>query len=782
VIPDERTLRLLQIDDILTELAGRCRSDMGVASFADLRPASDSVEVRRRQELLRAYGRRTDRKGPLPWDARAGSLLPLLQDAREAAILTGEELLRARRLLMLAARMREALESDREECPEFAPWIRGLRDFSEELRELAVLDDEGRLYDRASPELARIRRRIEERLRQIRSRAQAVLNDPQFGPILQEKVLSLRGGRFALLVRQDAIGSFPGIVLERSGSGASVYMEPASLVPLNNELALLRDEEREEERRILRLLTEMLVRREPAIREAEEELGEIDRCYALREVEAEKRWHLPELVDEPRFDLHRVRHPLLGDRAVPIDIRCGGRFRGLVVTGPNTGGKTVALKTAGVAVHLALCGLPVPAAEGSLVGWIAGLYGDIGDEQSLEQNLSTFSAHIVNIVRILREAPSDSLILLDELGAGTDPDEGAALGIALLEALRARKCLVLATTHHNVVKRHALETEGIETASVEFDAATLSPTYRLLIGIPGRSNALRIAERLGMPEEILARAREALGFRESSMEDLIGELQEKRTALDREMRETESLRKRAERLAEDYGRRLEEWEKRRDRMLADAEGKAVRIVREAEDAAKALLKKMEGVGEAAARRELEAKKKHFAGIERRRERREEEQWRREVARTPGKPEVGSRVEIVGAGVKGEVERIEGEQAEVVAGSARIRVPLARLRRLVDEPPDMTPTVRIRVSSPGQVPSSLMVRGMTVDEAIPAVEHYLDQAYRAGYGEVAVIHGRGEGILRREVTELCKRVPYVEEYRLGGVGEGGYGVTIVRFRR
>ncbi|MFR5881131.1 MAG: endonuclease MutS2 [Cloacibacillus evryensis] len=317
--------------------------------------------------------------------------------------------------------------------------------------------------------------------------------------MLQERVLTLRNGRYAFLVRQDALSQFPGSVIDRSGSGSSVYMEPRSLMSLNNEYSKLYGEEMLEETRIFREFTAKLINRKNGIVDTENVLGTIDLFYALSEMTRVYKWRVPDLSPRAQFSFVRARHPLLGDKSVPIEIKCGGDFRILVITGPNTGGKTVALKTAGVCVYLGWLGFPIPAGEGSILGDIGELFTDIGDEQSIEQSLSTFSAHITHVTEILNKVTPRSLVMLDELGAGTDPEEGAALGIALLDWLREQGALVLATTHHNPIKRFALTTQDIETASVEFDGATLSPTYRILIGIPGRSNALLIAGKLGMP-------------------------------------------------------------------------------------------------------------------------------------------------------------------------------------------------------------------------------------------------------------------------------------------
>lgn len=782
---EEAAYRSLEIEKVIRLITKYCRGELGAMKAASVSPARDLADLSRRQELFRAVEAYREKRGELPW---AHGLVPAaryLDEAAETGALTGQELLKIRNVLTLSQRIKEKLVAGKVEYPAFSMLINEIGDFTEELAAASVVSDDGRLYDHASDKLRNIRETMRGIRDTIRRKGNAMLNDQRTAAMLQERVLALRNGRHAFLVRQDAMGSFPGIVVDRSGSGNSVYMEPHSLVLLDNQYAAERGDEQQEELRILCAITGVFAARRRAILDAEGALGTLDLFYALSEIKRLDRWHMPELSKQPLFDLRGARHPMLRERAVPIDIRCGSGFRSLVITGPNTGGKTVALKTAGVCVILAWLGFPIPAGEGSSVGDIGELFADIGDEQSIEQNLSTFSAHVTHIKDILENATERSVVLLDELGAGTDPEEGAALGIAILDWLRERRSLVLATTHHNPIKRFALQTPSIETASVEFDAETLSPTYRVLTGIPGRSNALLIARKLGMPAEIIDRASRAIAGQELSMEDLIAELHEKRAELERENRELEKARQRTESLRLDFEKRSAALEEKRDVLITGAEKKALSIIRNAEESARALIKNMEAAGtEPQARRELEKKRGHFSKIKESAVRREEKKQAREsVAATADTLKAGDSVQIIGTKGAATVIGLRGKKALVQAGAAEVEVPLTKLRLIGQKAEEESPKqVQIRVSRPVGVPASIMVRGMTVDEALPMVEQYLDRAYRAGYDTVTVIHGRGEGILRREVQELCKRTPYVAEHKLGGPGEGGYGVTIVRFKR
>ncbi len=781
---EKSAYKSLEISKITALISRRCRSETGALVAENTAPAADMAELDRRRGLFLDVEKYRERKGELPWADGLVSVAFMLEFAEETGLLSGEELVKIRLMLALSGRVREALTEAREEYPAFSILLRGMRDFAEESKMLSAIDEEGRLYDCASEKLSSVRGEMRALKDTLRRRAHALLGDAAIASMLQERVLTLRNGRHAFLVRQDAIAQFPGTAIERSGSGNSVYMEPRALMSLNDEYSRLRGEEMLEETRIFREFTARLVKRKKGILDTENVLGTIDLFYALSEMTRLFKWRMPELSKRAEFSFVNARHPLLGGKAVPIDIKCGGSFRILVITGPNTGGKTVALKTAGVCLYLGWLGYPVPAGEGSLLGDVGELFADIGDEQSIEQSLSTFSAHITHITEILENVTPRSVVMMDELGAGTDPEEGAALGIALLDWLRGHGALVLATTHHNPIKRYALAAEGVETASVEFDSATLSPTYKILTGIPGRSNALLIAGKLGMKREIISRAEEAISDREVSMEDLIGELHEKRAALERESREVERSRRKLAALEKELETKIAAIEEKRDDMIAKADRKALSIVRNAEDSARALIKNMEKAeAEPQARRELEKKRSHFQKIENSALKREEKKEKeKSVVATGETLKAGDTVQIIGTTSVAAVIEATDKKARVRAGVAEVEVPLTKLKIVTRKAAPQQPDVRIKVSRPTDVPSSIMVRGMTIDEAMPIVEQYLDQAYRAGYDTVTVIHGRGQGILRREVQDLCKRLPYVIEHNLGGPGEGGYGVTIVKFRR
>lgn len=782
---EDSALVSLEIDKIVSIISKHCRSELGVNTILGIKTAKNLNDLRIRQNLFLAVDDYCDKNGELPWNNEISPVELLLEEASETGFLSGPELLKIKILLSLALRLKECFLSELEKYPVFSYFIRILRGFSEEVAALDVLDHDGRLYDSASEKLEKARETARTLRDSIRKKSRFILNDPSTVSMLQERVLTVRNGRHSVLVRQDALSIFPGTVVDRSGSGNSVYMEPHSLLKLNNEYSSNHNITVHEEQRILRELTAKMLKRIRAILNAEDVLGTVDLFFALSEKKRLKRWHLPELTSKSLFDFQSVKHPLLGEAAVPIDISCGEKFRILVITGPNTGGKTVALKTAGVCITLGWMGFPIPVKEGSLLGDIGELFADIGDEQSIEQNLSTFSAHVTHITDILKKVTPKSVVILDELGAGTDPEEGAALGIALLDWLREKEVMVLATTHHNPIKKFALTQNSIETASVEFDTATLSPTYRILIGIPGRSNALLIAGKLGMPNVIIKRAETAIRDNEVSMKDLIDELHKKSEMLEKENVKVELLRKKLESIKEDYEAKVSDIAETRDNLIEQADKKALSIVRNAEESARALIKNLENAAvESVARRELEKKRSHFSKIQKSVEERSEQKVAQQsIAASGEKLKVGDIVRIIGTKGTAVVIKTKNKKATVQAGAVEVEVPYTKLTIVSDkESAPKLPDFCIKVSRPVGVPSSISVREMTKDEAIPTVEQYLDQAYRAGYDFVTIIHGRGEGVLRKEVQQLCKRIPYVVEHKLGGPHDGGYGVTIVRFKK
>ena len=787
----DAVLCLLEFKKSLYPFAENLRGELGDAALAALEPCKTLSQLQARRDLLSAWLDCADRYGDkqIPWNTAAVRVTVLFPLAKKSGILLGEELLKVKTLLALAMRVREAFFEMKDEYVVFDAIARRIRDFQSEIEVLAVVEDSGRIADNASPKLLQIRNELEGLKRSGRKTANRLMEDSSILNMLQERSLAYRDGRFLLLVRQEYVNRFPGLLVDRSASGNSVYMEPRMLSSVNNGMVLKSRDEQDEETRILMEITQKILARERAVAEAEAVLGEIDLLYAAQEVMRKRRWVLPELSSKTRFNLIGARHPLLKDAAVPVDVHCGNRdalgntFTTLVITGPNTGGKTVVLKTVGLCVAMAWAGLPLPARDGSSVGDIDTICADIGDEQSIEQNLSTFSAHLKNIVGILKTTTSKSLVLLDELGAGTDPHEGAALGIAILETLRNGHVLTLASTHHNPIKQYALTTPSVETASMEFDSENLAPTYRLLMGVPGKSNALLIAKRWGMPEKVLELAYSSLAARDVPAEELMGQLNERRAALDQAERQFEVERAEMARLKKNYEERVLEIEYQKDKIIEAADKRAADLVSKAEAASLDLIRGLEEAAKSAANREFNMKRQDMQKIRKGLEIRQTKRVAREIENKPETfvPREGLTVQVAGSDIVGVVESVKNGKARIVAGPMHLEVPVERLAPTMKTAKVATPPVDTsRMMKRETVPSSLMVRGMNVDEALPLTSAYLDRAYRAGHSSVMVIHGRGEGILRREIHALCSRLQYVSDYRLGDAGEGGYGVTVVEF--
>lgn len=777
---------ILELDKNLLPYREKLRGELGEQILLSLKPAENLEHLKKREALLREWLDLTDHNGQFRFSAGLESVVHMFTQARKSGILSGEELLKVRAVLQCARHIREDLAKISEGYSHLEDLRHGIRDFSPELEALRVIEDSGRLADNASPKLFDLREEIEAQKRTGRRLAQKLLEDADTANMLQEKSLSWRDGRFLLLVRQEYINRFPGLAVERSASGNSVYMEPKALSRINNTLIIKTQDERNEERNILLTLTRTILSRENAIINAERVIGTLDLLCACDELIRNNHWVIPELTGKKIFHLVGARHPMLRDKAVPIDAECGENFSTLVITGSNTGGKTVTLKTAGVLIALSWLGLPVPARDGTVIGTFDEIFADIGDEQSIEQNLSTFSSHLKKIIHILKSSTSLSLVLLDELGAGTDPHEGAALGVAILETLKEKGAVTLATTHHNPIKQYALTTEGVETASMEFDIEKLQPTYRLLMGVPGRSSALLIAKRYGMPESVLKLAQSELDSREITAEDIMSELTERKAALASAEREFQETKREAEELRDTYKARVAEIDYQRDKIMQAADRKAEKFIAKAEETSKEIIRELEETAKVSARKGYDVKRRELNKLRGIIDSRHKKRTQREIEtsneKKPFEPAPGLTAQIAGSGIVGIINELKNGRAYLTAGPMTIDVPVSQLIATDKKAKIAAPQAdTTKLPAADSVPPSIMVRGMLVAEAMPLVESYLDRAYRSNHSVVTVIHGRGEGILRREVHALCSRLKYVKSFRLGGEGEGGFGVTIVEFK-
>ncbi|MYH41952.1 MAG: endonuclease MutS2 [Chloroflexi bacterium] len=688
-----------------------------------------------------------------------------------------------------AAGVRRALARAREGAPLLAAEGAALPDLDALGRLLdGAIDARGELLDGASAELSQIRSELAETHDLLLARMQSIVASPTLRPALSDAIVTQRDGRYVVPVRAEARSALPGVVHDTSSSGRTVYVEPFAVVELGNRWRELRVQERREVERILRELSGVVGESAADLVASVERLAAIDLAFASaalgRELgaglPADRGPEQPWLIDAPgELRLLGARHPLLvweGGEVVPVSLAVGGAERGLLITGPNTGGKTVALKSAGLITLMALCGLPVPAEAGSTIPVYDAVFADIGDEQSIEQSLSTFSSHVTAIIDVIERAGARSLALLDELGAGTDPQEGAVLAVAIVESLIAAGVTLIATTHHGELKAHAHDHPLLLNASVEFDVETLSPTYRLRMGIPGESNALAISERLGMPADVVEAARGAIAGDQRELARMLADLREQLERAESRAGEAEHDRAEARRLRAELAARYEELEVESERRRAEATRRLDEELRDTER----LLQRT--------RRQVEAARLEQAAADMARAR----EAARAVRRPPPAPRPasggrrgtvavvpGARVWLAGMAVPGEAVSPPDARGEfeLTLGALRTRARLAQVVRT--EVPRSDEGARVRLPStpvddPGE---SIEVRGRTLDEALPAVEEYLDRAIRSGRSRVLVIHGKGTGTLRRAVRELLARHPLVASHEPAESAEGGEGVTV-----
>ncbi|MBQ6420077.1 MAG: endonuclease MutS2 [Clostridia bacterium] len=662
----------------------------------------------------------------------------------------------------------------------------------------AIVSEE-EISDLASPALADIRRKIRNKSQGIREKLESMVRSGYYQKFLQEALITQRGGRFVIPVKAEHRGDVPGLVHDTSGSGATVFIEPMAVVEANNEIKVLESKEREEIERILSELSAMAGELADSIKHNFESLVELNLIFAKGQLAYQMKASVPVLNTEGITELRRARHPLLDPKTVvATDIRLGEDFDTLVITGPNTGGKTVSLKTLGLLTLMAQCGLLIPAADESRVCVYENVFADIGDEQSIEQSLSTFSAHMVNIISILERSDERSLVLIDELGAGTDPVEGAALATAILERLHLSGAKVAATTHYAELKTYALETARVENACCEFDVTTLRPTYRLLIGVPGRSNAFAISARLGMDEVLIARAKEFVDEERTRFENVVDTLEQTRQEMERESAESAALRRQYEERLKEADRKVAEADGLVKKELERAESEALKLTENARREANALLLEVDKLrremrsakdGSEVAAKAKQSMRRALGNLDAAVHPVTETVYDNEDYVLPRPLKAGDTVFLTDLGKEGSVLSPADKrgQVEVLSGSARMRVKEEKLR-LVEKKKEKKPAVGA-VTRAGGIESRMTasadnrcdLRGMTVDEAILTLDAFLDSMLMSNISEFTVIHGKGTGALRKAVSDHLRGNRFVKSYRLGTFGEGEDGVTIVTLK-
>jgi DNA mismatch repair protein MutS2 len=794
---NEKSLGTLEFDKVIARLVDLTSFAVGRERAASLTPSADYLEVLRRQRLT-AEARRLRVLKPNVGLGGARDVRVAVQKAALGGVLEPGELLDVLSTVQAVRSLRGNLTRLSLQLPLLADIAKTMEDLGDLIAEIgSSISLRGEVVDSASSGLGHIRAQVRATHDRLQHRLQEILANASARGVAQEAIVTLRDGRYVIPVKADFRGQLRGIVHDVSASGATVFIEPLAVVELGNAWREAQLEEQREVERILRRLSGLVGEDAPDLAHNLVALGELDLALAKARLgDAMRATELPYdgseqpwLVRGPaELTLIEARHPLLSGAVVPISLQVGGAFRVLLITGPNTGGKTVALKTAGLLTLMAQAGLPIPALEGSQVPVFADVFADIGDEQSIEQSLSTFSSHMRTIIAILGEARANTLALLDELGAGTDPVEGSALARAVVEQLLDSGATVVATTHHGELKAFAHATPGVQNASVEFDAETLAPTYRLRIGLPGRSNALAIAQRLGMPLEIVARARAEVGPEQLHVESLLTEIQRERDEAVAARRAERNAAREAEEIRRQLAGRLDAIEDERDALIErtrrDIEEELGATREELREASRRLQRAERERAEFDAAAAALAVAEH--SIEKVRQR-QPVRRRQPVAPKPAglPPETvqpGDRIWVGGLEQPGESLSGPDErgQIEVQLGALRTRVRLSQLER-VERPSEGSPRVVVSIAPRGAVeppPLQIEVRGQRVEEALPKVEEYLENAYQAGMPFVRIVHGKGTGTLRRVVRERLANSPIVTRFETAEPRAGGEGVTVV----
>ena len=791
----EKSIRTLELPRVLELLAAQAVSAEAKARCLRIVPETEPEEVLRLQDQTDAARMMMGLRGS-PSFSGVKPVAEALARADRGGTLNTRELLTIAGLLTAARRVREYFNDEAREktaIDHLFLSLHGNRFLEDKIRN-AILDED-EIADSASPELADIRRHMRQASAKSRQVLQKIISSPSYSKVLQEAIITQRDGRFVVPVKAEQKAALPGLVHDISSSGATLFVEPMGVVQANNELKELEAREKKEIERILAELSAGAASHQEDILWDYDALVHLDVIFARGQLSYQMDAGRPEIRRDGSISLRRARHPLLDPaRAVPIDIELGGAFDTLVITGPNTGGKTVSLKTLGLLTLMAQCGLHIPAGGGSALSVYEGVLADIGDEQSIEQSLSTFSAHMVNIVHILEEADHRSLILFDELGAGTDPVEGAALAIAVIQHARQRGARIAATTHYAELKTFAMTTAGVENASCEFDVETLRPTYRLLIGIPGKSNAFAISRRLGLPDAVIETAREQMNTESVRFEDVLTQLEAKRQALEKEKAEADRLYRQREEDARKAREFREQMEKARERAAARGEAEAKRILREARSAADQVFSQLQELEKQQRKQaDWQAANEARTGVRRQLNEAEEALNLRQSAPEPiPKPSrpirKGDLVEFPGVRTPAEVVSVGKDGTlQLKAGALKMKAGAGEVRLIEDEERKAKKPAAAAFHSSAKVirtvaaASELDIRGMETLEAEGVVDQFIDSAVMGRLETVTIIHGKGTGALRKAVHALLKRNKAVKSYRLGVYGEGEAGVTVVTLK-
>ena len=788
---NKKVLKTLEYDKIIDMLVEEADSALGKDNARRLRPSSDHGEIVAMQAETSHALTRLFHHGALSFHGLT-DIRPSLVPLAKGGTLGAGELLRIGALLEAAKRAVEFDKKD-EETDFLSGRFDGLQTFPEIRREISrCILSEDEISDDASSELKRIRRAMKTTNDKIREQLSVTVNSS--GDMLRDNIVTMRNGRYCLPVKQEYKSAFQGMIHDQSSTGSTFFIEPMAIVKLNNDLAELAMKEQEEIERILASISSICAPETEGLERDVILLSELDFIFAKAKLSKKMQGSEP-IFDDNYIEIKKGRHPLIPrDRVVPIDVTLGKDYRLLIITGPNTGGKTVSLKTVGLFTLMGQAGLHIPAFDGSHLRVFHEVYADIGDEQSIEQSLSTFSSHMTNTVSILKRADKNTLALFDELGAGTDPVEGAALAISILDNLLQRNVTAMATTHYSELKIYALSTDHVENASCEFDVESLQPTYRLLIGVPGKSNAFAISSKLGISDEIIEKAKSLVDEDSKSFEDVVTGLESTRKELEQERAKAAAYREEIERQKKKLAEKNERIDKAKEKILRRANEEANEILQKAKDMADDSIRKYN--------KWMDGGKGNVSDMERQRsaireqlkktgEKLATKQKGNRPKTAPGKLSIGDLVMVHSMGVKGTVMSLPNTKGKcfVQMGIMRSEVNADDLELLEEETlqnrkeqlRERSGAGKIKMMKSLHVSSSINLIGKTVDEAIALLDKYLDDAYLAKLHQITIIHGVGTGALRNAVQAHLKKSKYIKTYRMGEYGEGGYGVTVAEFK-
>lgn len=787
---NEKVLKTLEYNKIINMLKDEAGSDLGRMLCSELKPSNDLNEIKKNQLETDDALKRIWQKGSVSFSGikDIGESLKRLEIGSTLGV---GELLSISSLLKVALRVKTFSrneDAEKDSLDDLFESIEPLTNLNKEIEKCIISEDE--IADDASFNLKNIRRQVKITNDRIHSQLSSLVNSQNGKTYLQESLITMRDGRYCVPVKQEYRGNVTGIIHDQSSSGSTLFVEPTAVVELNNKLRELSVKEAEEIQIILANLSISCAEYIDQLRCDLKLLPYLDFVFAKANLAKKMKASMPEFNSNRFINIKQGRHPLLdGKKVVPIDVNLGKDFTLLIITGPNTGGKTVSLKTVGLLSLMGQAGLHIPALPGSQLGVFNEIFADIGDEQSIEQSLSTFSAHMVNTVNILEKADSDSLVLFDELGAGTDPVEGAALGISILSFLKNMGVRTMATTHYSELKLFALSTEGVQNASCEFDVETLRPTYRLLIGIPGKSNAFAISQKLGLPQYIIDDAKSRIDADNEQFEDVLAELEQKKRQIEKDKETISVYKSQIASLKRDYEIKNKTLDEKKDKILSKARDEALDILKEAKETADEAIKTINKYGKSGNMKELEKSRSNVGSkIKKNQSSTSMKSSKQKKTYKPSDFKIGTGVKVLSMNLNGSVVTLPNADGNLTVkmGILNSKVNIKDLE-IIDEPDIKAPGLnrtgsgKIKMNKSLNVKMELNLIGKTVDEALFELDKYLDDAYLAHLPQVYIIHGKGTGTLRNAIQTHLKKCPYVKSYRNGEHGEGGAGATVVEFK-